>query len=39
MLLNLFAELKAQGKTLLVCSHKWGEALRRYAACSYSIVA
>ncbi|MEM9449216.1 MAG: hypothetical protein AAGA75_11860 [Cyanobacteria bacterium P01_E01_bin.6] len=28
--LNLFAELKAQGKTLLVCSHEWGEALHRY---------
>lgn len=30
MMLNLFAELKAQGKTLLVCSHEWGETLLRY---------
>lgn len=30
MMLDLFAELKAQGKTLLVCSHEWGEALHRY---------
>ena len=30
MMLDLFAELKAQGKTLLVCSHEWGEALLRY---------
>lgn len=30
MMLNLFTELKAQGKTLLVCSHEWGEALHRY---------
>jgi manganese/iron transport system ATP-binding protein len=30
ILLDLFTELKAQGKTLLVCSHEWGEALNRY---------
>ena len=30
MMLDLFAELKAQGKTLLVCSHEWGDALFRY---------
>jgi len=30
MMLDLFAELKAQEKTLLVCSHEWGEALLRY---------
>jgi len=30
MMLDLFAELRAQGKTLLVCSHEWGEALQRY---------
>ena len=30
MMLDLFADLKAQGKTLLVCSHEWGEALHRY---------
>lgn len=30
LMLDLFAELKAQGKTLLVCSHEWGEALHRY---------
>jgi manganese/iron transport system ATP-binding protein len=30
ILLGLFTELKAQGKTLLVCSHEWGEALNRY---------
>lgn len=30
MMLDLFAELKAQGKTLLVCSHEWGETLNRY---------
>jgi manganese/iron transport system ATP-binding protein len=30
MMLDLFAELKAQGKTLLVCSHEWGETLQRY---------
>jgi manganese/iron transport system ATP-binding protein len=30
LMLDLFAELKAQGKTLLVCSHEWGEVLQRY---------
>jgi manganese/iron transport system ATP-binding protein len=30
VILGLFAELKAQGKTLLVCNHEWGEALQRY---------
>jgi manganese/iron transport system ATP-binding protein len=30
VILGLFAELKSQGKTLLVCNHEWGEALQRY---------
>ena len=30
MMLELFADLKAQGKTLLVCSHEWGDALQQY---------
>lgn len=30
LMLGIFAELKAQGKTLMVCSHEWGEALQRY---------
>jgi manganese/iron transport system ATP-binding protein len=30
VILELFAELKQQGKTLLVCSHEWGESLNRY---------
>jgi len=30
MMLDLFSELKSQGKTLLVCSHEWGETLQRY---------
>ncbi|MEM9448698.1 MAG: hypothetical protein AAGA75_09195 [Cyanobacteria bacterium P01_E01_bin.6] len=30
IMLDLFAELKAQDKTLLVCSHEWDESLRRY---------
>jgi manganese/iron transport system ATP-binding protein len=30
LMLNLFAELRAEGKTLLVCSHEWGQALNRY---------
>lgn len=30
LMLAIFAELKAQGKTLVVCSHEWGEALHRY---------
>ena len=29
-MLNIFADLSQQGKTLLVCSHEWGEALNRY---------
>ena len=30
IMLSIFADLSAQGKTLLVCSHEWGEALNRY---------
>jgi manganese/iron transport system ATP-binding protein len=30
VLLRVFTELKAQGKTLLVSCHEWGEALDRY---------
>ncbi|PSN17521.1 manganese ABC transporter ATP-binding protein [filamentous cyanobacterium CCP5] len=30
IMLELFTELKAEGKTLLVCSHEWGETLNRY---------
>ena len=30
IMLNIFADLRQQGKTLLVCSHEWGEALNRY---------
>ncbi|MGG6296648.1 metal ABC transporter ATP-binding protein [Leptolyngbya sp. AN02str] len=30
VILDLFAELKAQAKTVLVCSHEWGQALHRY---------
>ncbi|MEM9220720.1 MAG: hypothetical protein AAGD25_41185 [Cyanobacteria bacterium P01_F01_bin.150] len=30
MMLDIFADLSQQGKTLLVCSHEWGEALNRY---------
>ncbi|MEM9219635.1 MAG: metal ABC transporter ATP-binding protein [Cyanobacteria bacterium P01_F01_bin.150] len=30
VMLNIFADLSQQGKTLLVCSHEWGEALNRY---------
>ncbi len=30
IMLNIFADLSEQGKTLLVCSHEWGEALNRY---------
>ncbi|PSB68223.1 manganese ABC transporter ATP-binding protein [filamentous cyanobacterium CCP1] len=30
IILGLFAELCAGGKTLLICSHEWGEALNRY---------
>jgi manganese/iron transport system ATP-binding protein len=30
IMMRVFADLKAQGKTLLVCSHEWGEALTHY---------
>ncbi len=30
LMLGIFAELQAEGKTLMVCSHKWGNALHRY---------
>lgn len=30
VMLSVFANLSQQGKTLLVCSHEWGEALNRY---------
>lgn len=30
ILLEVFADLRAAGKTLLVCSHEWGETLNRY---------
>lgn len=30
IMLSVFAELRAQGKTLLICSHEWGESLNRY---------
>ena len=30
IMLSIFADLSQQGKTLLVCSHEWGEALNRY---------
>ena len=30
IMLSIFADLSGQGKTLLVCSHEWGEALNRY---------
>ncbi|PZO46212.1 MAG: manganese ABC transporter ATP-binding protein [Phormidesmis priestleyi] len=30
IMLSIFADLSEQGKTLLVCSHEWGEALNRY---------
>ena len=30
IMLEVFADLKQKGKTLLVCSHEWGEALSRY---------
>lgn len=30
ILLEVFGELRSQGKLLLVCSHEWGEALKRY---------
>jgi manganese/iron transport system ATP-binding protein len=30
IMLSIFAKLRDQGKTLLVCSHEWGDALHRY---------
>jgi manganese/iron transport system ATP-binding protein len=30
MMLQIFADLKARGKTLLICNHEWGDALYRY---------
>jgi manganese/iron transport system ATP-binding protein len=30
IMLRVFDDLKAQGKTLLICNHEWGEALYRY---------
>lgn len=30
ILFRVFADLRSQGKTLLVCSHEWGESLNRY---------
>ena len=30
IMLSIFADLSEQGKTLLVCSHEWGETLNRY---------
>lgn len=30
IMLGIFTELVAQGKTVLVCSHEWGQALHRY---------
>lgn len=30
IMMGIFADLSRQGKTLLVCSHEWGEALNRY---------
>ncbi|MEO1067638.1 MAG: ABC transporter ATP-binding protein [Cyanobacteria bacterium J06638_6] len=30
LMLGIFAELQAEGKTLVVCSHDWGDALHRY---------
>ena len=30
ILFRVFAELRSQGKTLLVCSHEWGQSLNRY---------
>ncbi len=30
IILHIFAELKSQGKMILVCSHEWGEALNHY---------
>lgn len=30
IMLRIFAELRAQGKILLICSHEWGDTLNRY---------
>ncbi|WP_035988622.1 metal ABC transporter ATP-binding protein [Leptolyngbya sp. KIOST-1] len=30
LMLGIFAELQAEGKTLMVCNHEWGDALQRY---------
>jgi manganese/iron transport system ATP-binding protein len=30
IMLGVFAELRARGKTLLICSHEWGDTLNRY---------
>jgi manganese/iron transport system ATP-binding protein len=30
IMLGVFAELRACGKTLLICSHEWGDGLNRY---------
>lgn len=30
IMLSVFADLKAEAKTVLVCSHEWGQALHRY---------
>ena len=30
IMLDVFTDISEQGKTLLVCSHEWGEALNRY---------
>ncbi|MEO0456219.1 MAG: metal ABC transporter ATP-binding protein [Cyanobacteria bacterium P01_A01_bin.114] len=30
LVLRLFSELRERGKTLLVCSHEWGDSLMRY---------
>ncbi|GAB4227626.1 MAG: metal ABC transporter ATP-binding protein [Elainellaceae cyanobacterium] len=30
IMLEVFADLRSQGKTILICSHEWGETLNRY---------
>jgi manganese/iron transport system ATP-binding protein len=30
MMISFFEELKSSGKTILICSHEWGNALKRY---------
>nr|WP_088892944.1 ABC transporter ATP-binding protein [Leptolyngbya ohadii] len=30
IMLRVFTDLKQQGKTLLICSHEWGDSLHRY---------